>query len=392
MGKVTKMTEFDLSELKPYNNNAKIHTENQVKMICDSIREFGFLSPILVDKDKNIIAGHGRVMAAEKLGFGSVPGIYVEGLTDAQRRAYILADNRLTELGKWDLGLIEEELTDLKISGFNIELTGFELPEDWFETREKFDTDRQDGNEEYNKFLDKFEIKKTTDDCYTPDEVYSAVAGYVAKTYNVNEKDFIRPFYPGGDYENEKYPKGCIVVDNPPFSILAEILKFYRDRKIRFFLFAPTLTLFSSSSSTALPCGVGVTYENGACVNTSFLTNLEDESIRVKTCPELYQIVAEADEKVRKEMRREIPKYSYPDEVITSAMCAKYSKYGIEFQVSKAESRSIDSLDSQKEKGKAIYGKGYLLSERAAAERAAAERWILSDREKEIVRELSNAE
>ena len=93
-------------------------------------------------------------------------------------------------------------------------------------------------------------------------------------------------------------------------------------------------------------------------------------------------------------MKAELPKYSYPDEIITSAIVQKWSHYGIDFRVSTAESFPISALDAQKEYGKAIYGKGYLLSERAAAERAAAERaaahrWELSLREKEIVKRLS---
>ena len=394
MAKIANVQEVSPSALKFYKGNAKIHDEKQVEALIRSIREFGFLTPCLIDRENNLIAGHGRVMAARKMGLKTVPCVLVDGLTDAQRRAYIMADNRLAEMATWDMDLVVSELQDLAFEDFDISLTGFDLSGengDWFSERERFDDSRQEGNEEYNEFLEKFEIKKTTDDCYTPDIVYDAVADYVSRTYDVDHKKFVRPFYPGGDYENEKYPRGCVVVDNPPFSILSEIVRFYAENGVRFFLFAPTLTLFSSSSSsnaTSLPCGVGVTYENGASVNTSFLTNLEDPDIRVKTCPELYQAVKEADDQVRAQMKADLPKYAYPDHVITSAMVAKYSKYGIPFSVTKKESYPIDALDMQKEAGKAIYGKGYLLAERAAAERAAAMQWKLSDREKEIVRSM----
>ena len=391
--KIANVQEVAPELLVFYDRNAKIHSPEQVEALKKSIREFGFLTPCLIDKDMNLIAGHGRVMAAKELGMQTVPCVLIEGLSEEQRRAYIMADNRLADMAEWNMEIVFEELQDLAFDGFDVSVTGFTLPEtdgDWFSDRERFDDSRQDGNDEYNEFLEKFEIKKTTDDCYTPDLVYDAVADYVASTYKVERSAFVRPFYPGGDYEHETYPDGCVVVDNPPFSILSEILRFYAENGIRFFLFAPTLTLFSSSSShaTALPCGVGVTYENGASVNTSFVTNLEDKSIRVKTCPELYQAVKEADEKVRAEMKTELPKYAYPDYVITSAMVAKYSKYGIPFSVTKDETFPIDALDMQKEAGKAIYGKGYLLAERAAAERAAAVQWKLSDREMEIVRSL----
>jgi hypothetical protein len=224
----------------------------------------------------------------------------------------------------------------------------------------------------------------------------------VSDEYHLHPKDFERPFYPGGDYKKHIYPKDCIVVDNPPFSILAEILNFYKEKGIKFFLFAPTLTLFSSSSSssTALPCGVAITYENGASVNTSFLTNLEPRTLRMRSVPTLYKAVAEANDENLKSMHKELPKYSYPDEIVTAPMVAKYSKYGVDFSVTVKESEPIAHLDAQKEHKKAIYGKGYIVSEKAAAEKAAAEkaaaekaaalRWELSERERAIVKKLSS--
>ena len=187
------------------------------------------------------------------------------------------------------------------------------------------------------------------------------------------------------------------MVDNPPFSILSESIEFYVEKGIRFCLFAPTLTLFSSSSLvTALPVAASVTYENKANVNTSFVTNLENPSIRLRSVPSLYRVVKEANDRNLEEQRRELPKYAYPDNVVTSAFVARLSRYGIDFSVSRAESVSIDALDAQKEQGRAIYGKGYLVSERAAAERAAAERaaairFALSPREREIVAQLGKA-
>ena len=392
MGRLGKSTEVPVRELVPYKNNARLHTEEQVEKIAKSIAEFGFLNPVLIDKDKNIIAGHGRVLAAKKLGLERVPALYVEGLTEEQRRAYVLADNRLTELGGWSMPTVNAELEELAEAGFDIDLTGFDLSVDnseWFTTRERDDTSREEGNDEYNEFLDKFEIKKTTDDCYTPDGVYEAVAAFVASEYKVKRETFFRPFYPGGDYQREDYT-GKIVVDNPPFSILAEILTYYSTNGIRFFLFAPTLTLFSSSSGevTALPTGVAVLYENGASVNTSFLTNLEPADVRVRTAPALYKAIEAAVDEYRKEIHKELPKYSYPDEILTATMAARWCKYGVEYTLKKKDSEGISALDAQKESGKAIYGKGYILSEAAAAEAAAAVTWELSEREKEIVKRL----
>ena len=130
MAKIGGVQEVRRELLRPYENNAKIHSKSQVKQIAESIKEFGFLSPCLIDKDYNIIRGHGRVMAREMLGMESVPCVFIEGLTETQRKAYILADNRLTELGEWDFDKVQIELKELEDLDFNIELTGFEIVDD----------------------------------------------------------------------------------------------------------------------------------------------------------------------------------------------------------------------------------------------------------------------
>lgn len=127
MAKIGEVREISLEDLKPYARNAKVHSDRQVEQIAASIKEFGFISPILIDKEMNIIAGHGRCMAARSLGMAAVPAVFVEGLTEEQRRAYILADNRLTELGEWNRVLISEELEALQGDGFDIDLTGFSI-------------------------------------------------------------------------------------------------------------------------------------------------------------------------------------------------------------------------------------------------------------------------
>ena len=391
-----KIEQIKIRDLRPYERNARKHAAADVAAIAESIKAFGFNDPVGVWGPQNVIVeGHGRVLAAKQLGMASVPCIRLDDLTDEQRRAYALAHNKTAELSSWDPELLPLELQDLPMIdmepfGFSVE----QLANSWFEEHERMDDSRQEGNDEYNEFLEKFELKKTTDDCYTPDKVYEAVASWVEKEYHVKRRNFVRPFYPGGDYQNEKYAPNAIVVDNPPFSILAQILKFYGSHGIRFFLFAPTLTLFSSSSSTAcaIPTACSIFYENGATINTSFLTNLEDIGLRVRTAPDLNKAVQDASDEVRRAVSKELPKYSYPDEVITSAMVARWSKYGIDYRLRVADSVLIEGLDAQKEAGKAIFGKGYLLSERAAAERAAeraaAERWTLSQREMAIVRSL----
>lgn len=100
---------------------------------------------------------------------------------------------------------------------------------------------------DYDAFVDKFVPKKTTDDCYTHQPVYDAILDFVARTWHLApDTPITRPFWPGADYKAYDYPDGCVVVDNPPFSILSQIIRYYCDRGIRFFLFAPALTLFTA--------------------------------------------------------------------------------------------------------------------------------------------------
>ena len=115
--------------LIPYARNSRTHSEAQVSKIAASIREFGFLNPIIIDGANGIIAGHGRVMAAQKLGLAEVPVIEAAHLTAAQKRAYVIADNRLALDAGWDNEMLKIELVDLKLEGFDLELTGFNLDE-----------------------------------------------------------------------------------------------------------------------------------------------------------------------------------------------------------------------------------------------------------------------
>jgi DNA modification methylase len=119
------------NDLKPAHRNPRSHTEKQIAQIAASIERFGFTNPVLVDAEDTILAGHGRVAAAKLLGLGDVPTIRLDHLTEAERRAYIIADNRLAELAGWDRGLLAVELQELSQIdlGFEIELTGFETAE-----------------------------------------------------------------------------------------------------------------------------------------------------------------------------------------------------------------------------------------------------------------------
>ena len=396
-----KVVEVPVDVLVPYANNAKIHTDKQVGEIAASIEEFGNCDPIGVwtnaEGAPEIVEGHGRVLALKRLGAEVAPVIFLDHLTDEQRRAYAHVHNQTTLSSGFDM---DELLADMdELSGFDWGSFGFDYDDGatWFDTRERNDTSRQDGNDEYNEFLDKFEPKKTTDDCYTPDGIYEVVLDYVVKRFGIDRSKVVRPFYPGGDYERAAYPEGCAVVDNPPFSILSQIIAFYLDRGIPFFLFAPTLTCLASRGTVMrcdhIVCHTSITYENGASVNTSFVTNMEKDGTVLESCPELADAINAKDEELQSANKRTVPKYEYPDEVITAAKVNWYSAHHTPYRLNARDCMPIASLDAME--GRGIFGGGLLLSERAAAERAAAERaaatrWQLSEREREIVRSLGD--
>ena len=127
MGKIADFRQVPVENLIPYQANAKMHSKEQVEKLKNSIKTYGFLSPCLIDKSLNLIAGHGRLMAAKELGMTEVPCVCIEDLTEEERRAYIIADNRLTELGEWDRAILSAELAALRDEGFDIEMTGFTI-------------------------------------------------------------------------------------------------------------------------------------------------------------------------------------------------------------------------------------------------------------------------
>jgi ParB-like chromosome segregation protein Spo0J len=123
-----KIEQKSIDLLIPYAKNARIHNEAQIAQIAGSIKEFGFNNPVLIDKDNGIIAGHGRVMAARKLGLQEVPTIQLDHLSETQRRAFILADNRIAMNSHWDEEILSLELSDLK-DALDLTDLGFEVPE-----------------------------------------------------------------------------------------------------------------------------------------------------------------------------------------------------------------------------------------------------------------------
>ena len=142
----TKLEMVKVSELIPYVNNARTHSQEQVNKLRSSLREFGFVNPVIIDADKNVIAGHGRLMAAKEEGITEVPCVLVDYLTEAQKKAYILADNRYAQDAGWDEELLRLEIEALEGMDFDVSLTGFNEDEisDLFAGADTSDTQDDD--------------------------------------------------------------------------------------------------------------------------------------------------------------------------------------------------------------------------------------------------------
>lgn len=260
-----------------------------------------------------------------------------------------------------------------------------------------------DESPEYIAFVNKFKPKRTTDECYTPPAVYEVVKDWACNEYGIDPAKIVRPFYRGGDYERYDYSGGAVVLDNPPFSMLSNICAFYLDRGIPFFLFAPSLTAFSGKKNFArmnhVICDANIVYENGAVVNTAFVTSYGGDVV-AQTAPELGRKINDACKKTK----NTLPKYEYPDHIVTAARMQYYAAHGISFNVRRSECMIVGAMDSQRHVGKAIYGSGLLLSDSAAERKAAAEiaskksakertrLWELSAREKEIIKIMNMAQ
>lgn len=264
----------------------------------------------------------------------------------------------------------------------------------------------EEDTKEYNEFVEKHKPKRTKDDCYTPPEVYEAVKDWVLeKCPQVRGLKVMRPFYPGGDYQSEDYT-GAVVIDNPPFSILSEIKRFYLSRKIPFFIFATGLTLIGNEFNdfkevNYIISDCDIVYQNGAIIRTSFISNLFGDNTIIIT-PEIKQRVNKAQREARKG-KNDLPKYTYPANVVTSALLQKYPARGVEFNFKRHQLAYVRQLDSQKPHKKSLYGYGFFISDHALeafkeaqekAEKIEEEEGVsvefaLSTREKEIIKELN---
>ena len=382
-----EIKEVSIKDIHPYEKNPR-RNDDAVEAVANSIKEFGWRQPIVVDKDNVIIAGHTRWKAAKKLKLKTVPVLVADDLSEEQVRAYRIADNSTGELATWDFDILGDILPTIEydMADFGLDIIRTDDGIDFSNLEQYKD---QEHTEEYDAFLDKFKEKHTTDDCFTPPAVYDAIKAWAVKTYGLEGRETVRPFYPGGDFETYDYPKGCVVLDNPPFSILKKIVRFYLDRGIDFFIFADARTCgWYFEIANVVLSATNIVYDNGADVRTAFITNMGEDKIRVSA--ELHDIIDKAQPKETADLQA----YAYPDNLVTSMLLDRLAGYGSEFSIKHIE--FIKKMDD----GNEIYGGGALVSdamaERVKAERVKAERVKikveLSEREREIIRQLGEKE
>ena len=256
---------------------------------------------------------------------------------------------------------------------------------------------REEKFNDYDGFVAKFKPKKTTDDCYTPPAVYEAVKDWACRRYGIDPACTVRPFWPGGDYEHFDYPAGAVVLDNPPFSCLAKIVRFYQARQIHYFLFAPGLTALGLTRHGAgiVYADSRITYHNGAVVNTAFATSYGPNVVEI--APDLGKAVKDAQRRGRT-IKQTV--YQYPPNLLTTQGVLALARHGVPYALPRQEAVFVRTLDEMKAEGKEAFGGALLISDAAAARKTDAEQavphpdtptrvWSLSEREMKIVEELN---
>lgn len=214
------------------------------------------------------------------------------------------------------------------------------------------------------------------------------------------ETRILRPFCPNGDYLSVDYSGDCVIIDNPPFSILTAIVNNYNRMGVKYFLFAPHLTCFGFLDKCQIVIiGYQIIYDNKARVNTAFLTNMLNDDVGVIGAPDLRERIVNAQAYLAKPQKR----YNYPKEVLTSTMVEAMVKGGVHYTLKKHEFIKISTLDAQPTTT-GIFGSGALLSTDATKQRIKCEEmitkrekmqqnrieWVLSDREKRMQQKLDN--
>lgn len=227
---------------------------------------------------------------------------------------------------------------------------------------------RNETFNDYEAYVAKFEDRpRTTDDTFTPPDVFAAVLGWLkGKGKITGDTKIIRPFYPGGDFETADYPDGCAVVDNPPFSIFAMCCKWFTARGVPFFLFGPGLTIASISGfCTCIITYAAVRFENGAVIPVSFASNMFGGAAAI-AAGDLTQMI-NGCESQREGQRKSVRKMAWPDGVVTVADLRKIAKAGGTFELQREFSEVVKQIG-----GEIFFGSAWLSGQYADVARSAA--------------------
>lgn len=220
---------------------------------------------------------------------------------------------------------------------------------------------------DYESFIAKFrDSPKTTDDCFTPKDVYEAVVEWLGSVYDMSDKVILRPFFPGGDYENSDYPENGVVIDNPPFSMFTKIYAFYAAHKIPFFLFGPGMTITSCCKygCTAVMVDNNIVWDNGAVVRVDFASNLFGD-IMAMTAPKLRQMLAACPSQ---NVKKSLPSFAYPPEVVRVSDFHVICNGDVEYALHRSECAITKKLDRKD----GMFGDFFLAStEKGEAKEAA---------------------
>ena len=231
---------------------------------------------------------------------------------------------------------------------------------------------------DYESYIKKFEGKKTTDDTYTPRDVFEAVLQYVGSIFDLGGKQILRPFYPGGDYQHASYPAEGVVVDNPPFSIFKKIVKFYSTEKIPFFLFGPGMTILNIIDlCSVVVVADPIVFDNEAKIRCNFATNLF-ETNRITTSIELTKLLRGCKSQNN---TNKLPLYEYPAQLLSISELQTIARGDNDFNCEIGK----DAIKIEYINNKKLYGPHLLVSKKKADEKFNIKRQITKKEEKERI-------
>lgn len=349
---MAQIVKVKLSELKETEHNPRQITGEDFEKLKKSLQEdpeFLEAREVVVDENFTILGGHQRIKALRAMGVKEIEVKQVTGWSEEKKRRFVIKDN--LQSGDWDIDELANAWDDLPLEDWGLPLSKWE------------------NQTEYQDFVDKFKPKLTTDDCYTPPAVMEAVEKWARKEYGISDDvPNIRPFKPEGDYQKEDYT-GKVVIDNPPFSILAEIVRWFSERDIKFFLFTNHLTLLGNAHDvpmTRVLVGAAITYENGAKVNTSFVTNMDSPEVLVHCSASLAKAIEEAQPDETKDLER----YDRPENCKMVTDLIYTVKARKDTRLTNRDLVFVKNLDELKAQNKGLYGGGILVSDKIAKQLA----------------------